>query len=349
MGSRGDSGGASGADEKNFDRLVSDAMPEGGSFVRPADEAILAYLHGAADEAQRDQVQQALLASSAFRHELLALGADLDELAGENARERFDRVPEPDVPDLRAFARVDADEVRGEAHDAGPTPLGATREPSLAQVPGMTRRWRRIGWFAGIAAAAAVLVLLLVLRRETAAPEAPWVRQPIDLRPEIFVPVTLRGFEEEPEPFTVEAEAAVARFQERVVWENGTFLPEPVAGEPGTEHTVLPVASFVQLLGKGGEVVAAYHAAVPRSLEGPGSAGSSGNPSPGACAGVHAWLMTLPDLNLYSAPLDACTLRVPVPSPSIRRGCLTLTFPMPGGYLATEAGYFDLDAPASER
>jgi hypothetical protein len=269
----------------------------------------LAYLQGTADEAQREEVQKALLSSRLFKRELLELGADLDQLDLDGARDLFDAVPEPSPP--------------------------ASRSP-------LDRSWLRLNWIAGVVSAAAVAVVILVSGRQPSAPAAPWIRVPIEIQPEVFVPVTPRGPEPERKPHAREIEAAFARFQEQVAWENGSLRLQPVPGGPAGDDLLAP--HLVQLLGGDDRILVEYPVSTGSSTVGSAAAAPS---RPGIAS--RAWLLSLPDLNLYNAPMDACTLRVSLPSSTIRRGCLTLTYPVPGGYLATEAGYFDMNPSPSGR
>ncbi len=294
-------------DDRQLDRLALEAMPDDGRAVHPSDEAMLAYLHGQADEAQRAEVQRALLASRQFKRELLELAADLDRLDLEGARELYDAIPEP--RHLASHALAD-------------------------------RRWLRLNWIAGAAAAAAVALMILLSGRQPTVPAAPWVRLAIEIQPEVFVPVTPRGPAQEAQPYAQEVEAAVARFQEQVAWEDGSLrLQPPPRGlgpaEPAPLH-------LVQILGSDGRVVVEYPtgASVAYGL-------STEPPRPGIAN--RAWLLSLPDLSLYNTPMEACTLRVSLPSPSVRRGCVTLTYPVRGGYLATEAKCFDVGQMGSPR
>ncbi len=295
-------------EEKRLDRLAGRVLATESPFVRPTDEAILAYLRGKASADERDAVQKAVLAAEDFRRELIELAADLERL-DDAARARFDALPEPEVPDR--YAAVVS------------TPASAA--PGRAA----TRARLRLAWT--MAAAALVVIAVLLFGRPTheTTATAPWERHELGLTPDLFMPVTLRGAEEDEGPYASEAEAALTSFVARIQWEQGAFFATGDVGARGLE-TAGP--ALVQLVDQRDRVVLRYQPAA----EGP-------------CAQMRVWLLALPDLALFSISLPGCSSRIKLPPAHTTELCVAMTYTVPGGYLGTRAVLLgSRQAPPSE-
>jgi hypothetical protein len=125
-------------------------------FVRPNDEAITAYVLGAATPEQVRRVQAALTQSEGFRSEMLQMMEDVEALSVAGTVDS--RAPGLEAPRYRDFLK----------RYGGPVPE-ATAPPRWAWL----RRLASVRVYAPAAVATAVVVGLLVLRSVTYGPGLP--------------------------------------------------------------------------------------------------------------------------------------------------------------------------------
>lgn len=286
------------------DRVIDEALREMGQRAlepeeRPSRDAVLAYLHGTADERQRKEIQRALAASREFREELAALARSFEEIE-RPAADEHDRAAHPDTVSPQI------------AHDA--------RRGRMA--------WPRAIWIPVAAAAAVALLLLTQVGRWRTPPEDPplieWGLVESALPPSTFEPMVLRRAEVEPAPHPEAIGAAVESFRTRIEWRDGRLvLLDEVSSAPDPDERVSEGAGtsmLISVLDLDGRPHRILQSAVPAEHQ-----------------PVQAWLMTYPGLDLYSAPLGADTLGMPMADlPSDGLVVVTITHRGPRGYRASK-------------
>ncbi len=291
-------------DGPELDRLVLRAVRDRREpYTRPSHEAILAYLDGRADDAQREQVQHALLISEEFRCELVALREDLERLDGRDMGARFDQIPVEAVPSERQ--ELAAAERTGRASD-------------LARI--RRRSWWR--WSLIPASAVALLLIWMILSSGPSdrrpQPEKAWELAIRAVPHSTFEPIVLRG-PVEPDPFYRPADAALEALHQRLNWRSGRLhiaSPPAAAGTEPHPASVRPI--HLELVGPD-RIVRPVAAAIPVTAD-----------------DLQAWLLTLASLDLYSLRIMADTVRVGIPRDAGGAVAVTLTYRVRGGFLATE-------------
>ncbi len=318
---------AANSDAAAMGRAIADASNQrAGSFHRPSEDAVLAYLRGSATEPQRAEVRRALAASREFREELAALGETLEQMERPDAVERFH---EARIPGSRSSADL---------HPAAPPP-GPTRSNRLL--------WVRALWMPLGAAAVIAALLLSQPGRYGQSPvgDLHWTRVPERLSPGAFEQMTLRGDAADAATHPSALNAAIESFRTRIEYEDGRLLlreaPTPdAAGPTGAARPVEPgqvdrstrsphadrpatVGVMVDVLDPSGSRIVQLRGALPAEH-----------------SDRQAWLVSIPDLALSHAALCADSTRSIHGGPTPTKGFVLFTYQAAESYHATAPQFF---------
>jgi hypothetical protein len=128
-----------------------------------AENQLLAYLNGEADETTVRRIRAALVQSAELRQALLEVSRDLDVLDDPATSEAFSAAEEPEAPTLAAFlgeAGQKPEPVEDDVSDPWAETRRRAHEQSRQQQPGFWERLRL--WWQQPALAAALVFLLMV-------------------------------------------------------------------------------------------------------------------------------------------------------------------------------------------
>ncbi len=309
-------------EKRALDALIRGAMDQSSDQTPwPSEEAILAYIDGSATASQYDAVQAALLGSPEFRREFEHIAAEVTGLSQPEAEHRFDAVSSREIP-------------KGDTLGDRPFDRPHPRQPprAIQRVrEALTRsRWVQFGLAAP--AAAMILVAVLVLMRgptrygafPPGPPVAPLRPVHLDLSPQQFEPITLRGEEEREEIAEYTArDAALVSWRSIVTFEEGEFrwTHEVPAAAPESGAQAYSIW-LVDANGRRLQSLAASILAPP--------------------AHVEAWFLTLPMLESFSVRVSSESLRVVWDADLPARGVVSLVHPRGDMYSATPAIPFEL-------
>ncbi len=299
--------------------------------VAVSDETVHAYLTGRATAAQKSEVRQALLRSAEFRKELLALSAQLEELASDEAMTRFEAAVAPPPPaDLlqrsgktTRFARDRTVQER----------IGAALDGLLAPVRALGQALQlRVLVPVG---AAAVLVLAIIPRLTWSPIIAPVGTTAMD--PSVFAtaPGLSRGAVQDHE------EAARLELRRWIRLRDGSLVFEPPV--PGATGAVAGQRVEIELVGAWRRKLRTVElvAGQPPSLPGAGE--------PPHAPQAIAWLALLPqedgvEVELRSYPLLGRSTAVRWDAEGSERGVLVVTYERDGHIEASPCVLVDLDS-----
>ena len=277
--------------EKALDRLISEADQEvSGTFSRPSDECIHAYLTNDATEIQNALMWKALDASPAFRNEILEMADEVDLFARRDTSGQAARMELNEVP---------------------------VRVLRLAE----KREWyRSVRILAPIAAAALLVFVIVQSLKETNLPIPPDATIRLanlelfnpNVDPGLLVSMETRD-PNSPKPtkiFSSADSAALSEFRYLLAYEGGEFkfLPEvpQLVADKNTRTVQLKIQDDT------GKIFKEFTAVIPKSDT--------------ANAPVEAWILNLPDRSLYKVNMTQDTVSVKVDQQQISKGCITFTY-----------------------
>jgi hypothetical protein len=290
-------------------------------FERPGDDAIIAYLLGAATPREEKAVREALISSAAFRREILRMAQDMDALAHPDTLESKKKAVPTVTPGLAEFLRA-----KGES-GPGLQPAGSFWDKL---------RTRRL-FQAYIPAIATTIILVSIIvwtaslsewaggRPQPAHPALETGGVEVDL---LISKVTRDAAETMKErAYSTPREAALAELRLLVEHKEGRFHLRPPETRP---QPVKPFRSVsLVLVDELRNEVGRFNVDIP----------STGTIAP---HGVQAWILTFPSRDLRTVDIPSDTTFLEWPSAMESRGCITLTYPYGDGYRAAVGFAFRL-------
>ncbi len=323
-------------EDKQIDKLIKVAR-EGhqAGFVRPSDASIEAWILGSATDAQKDEVSQALIASAAFRRELLSVARDLESLTEAEVLEEFGKAEAPESVSLGAFlASAGADGGTKKSFWSSLkgliVPKGFGRRVRESLLP----RSRRLGTQVAAASLVAATLLVVFMMQmdnngrftESGLAISDWVAVS-QMDAGSFVPNITRtpgGEEEAVSRYQTPAEAAQAEFIRLVSYEDGEYLFDT------TNVSTVPAGTFrhlqLHLLDEFGDTIMEY--------------GTSISAAPMAKLSVRVWALAIPSRILRSFDMVSDTACAVWSQGFGSRGCLTFTYEIDSAYSAAKGAVF---------
>jgi hypothetical protein len=367
-------------EEELLDRLIRQSEQEAEpSFVRPSDEAILAYLTGRADENLRQSVIEALVRSKEVRREVLLLAQDLEEFRLLKGASDDLRMEEFAVPDRVSFLKeqflhtitggeaIDDNQVSAETVNirlpGSVTSTGLDQSRKEVARPKVLRivardgfgakllRWRIPQVYIPALAAVATLVILMVhfgsitsdrtptgripaatgLRQafQEPAKQVEWPHNGESIELSLLVAIGgNRGVSvDETSSYSNPKDAALAEFRSRLSFKDGKFSFAPEESLPSSTPPYRRL--FLQFADSSGVILADFKASIPLTI--------ARMPS-----SVTAWILTIPERNLYRLDLPSDTVAVTWNKLLSEKGCVAFTYASAKGYKSAAGLTFEL-------
>ncbi len=275
-------------------------------FIRPKDETIGAYLDGSATEAQREEMEQALIASPAFRKEIRDMAIDIGYIEQEDYSRAKESEPEISVPDMSEF-------LTGEIH---------RRRPDADVDKGL---WRRIVSITRLrvtsiaaVAAAAVIVIVAIQSGLFEGNKTGQLAQLTLVEDKVEAPLLIASTTRDASArdttkvYETARDAALAAFRSMLDFDFNTGEFEFRSGQKEAPLENMGMLSVEFVDARGNELFPVKDS-VPLSESALG-------------VNVTGWLLVLPGRNLYTTELTAETTTIQWPSAESRRGCFAVIF-----------------------
>ena len=292
-----------------YEAIRKQRKEAGSEIIRPADDAILHYKRGNANEEETKSVQDTMLKSSVFRAELLSMIKDIEEISDSHLEVDDSKLVKTPVPSLSEFL--------------------AEREAKNSTTSGNVRTSRI---YLSLAAAAILIITFIGVQWFSSVPSssvAEWTNVAQTVEPALLISNKSRaaGIDKIPMRYKSGQEAAMAAFRDALVFRDGLF----VAGQtiPMSMQSDATRKRVVRLLDSAGEVIFIHTDYITKENE-----------------GIQMWALGLPERKLFFLDVVSDTTSVEWTKEMGTSICLTYTYQLSNDHLPVGARVFQL--PDSE-